>query len=241
MGIALSLMACTANDSPTESSADSPALARSAAAAYTFIDLGTLDGCCSRAAGINAKAKSWASVTTQLKGLGGSLDVARGINSTGRVVGSSSPGFGSQTFHAVLWDKSGAVTDLGTLGGDVSSATGINSKGTVVGCSGLAGGISGFHAFTWNDGKMTDLGTLRGQQSCAAGIDDAGRVVGAADVSMGIGHAVICDHGVITDLAVLAGEGASSAVAINAEGTVVGFLQPLPEAGATHAAMWIRR
>jgi probable HAF family extracellular repeat protein len=349
IAIVLSLMACTANDSPTASSADAPALARSAVAAYSFVDLGTLDGCCSRATGINAKGQVvgtsevpprddggpgedrgthaflwedgvmtdlnvgdfagasginnsgtvvvgvgrfdefaaflWRNgVTTRLKGLG--VDAASAINSSGQVVGSSTPGFGSQSFHAVIWDKSGAVTDLGTLGGsfpmsegygindagqavgltttpsapnhaflwsngvmtdlgtlggDVSFARGINSKGTVVGCSALGGGVPGTHAFSWNDGQMTDLGTLGGQDSCATGVDDAGRVVGLAAVSTGIGHAVIWEHGVITDLGVLAGEGGSSATAINAKGTVVGFFQPLPEAGAVHAAMWIRK
>jgi hypothetical protein len=39
MGIALSLMACTATDSPTESSANAPTLVRSAAAAYTFVEI----------------------------------------------------------------------------------------------------------------------------------------------------------------------------------------------------------
>jgi probable HAF family extracellular repeat protein len=349
--VGLLLMACTANDSPTGSSADAPALARSAVGAYTFVDLGTLDGCCSRATGINAKGQVvgesevpfrddggpgedrgthaflwedgvmtdlnvgdfngasginnsgtvvfsagrfdegaaflWRNgVTTQLKGLGGPLDGASAINSSGQVVGTSSPGFGSQTFHAVIWDKSGAVTDLGslggsfamseghgindagqavgltttpsalnhaflwskgvmtdlgTLGGNYSFATGINSKGTVVGCSALGGGVPGTHAFSWNDGQMTDLGTLGGQDSCAGGVDDAGRVVGFAAPSTGVGHAVIWDHGAITDLGVLAGEGGSAATAINAKGTVVGYFYPLPEVGAAHAAMWIRR
>jgi probable HAF family extracellular repeat protein len=117
----------------------------------------------------------------------------------------------------------------------------INSKGTVVGCSALGGGVPGTHAFSWNDGQMTDLGMLGGQDSCAVGVDDAGRVVGLAAPSAGVGHAVIWDHGVITDLGVLAGEGGSSATAINAKGTVVGYFYPLPEAGVTHAAMWIRR
>jgi probable HAF family extracellular repeat protein len=43
----------------------------------------------------------------------------------------------SQQFHAVIWDRTGAITDLGTLGGTNSQAWGINSAGQVVGESAL--------------------------------------------------------------------------------------------------------
>jgi probable HAF family extracellular repeat protein len=158
---------------------------------------------------------------------------ARDINARGEVVG-------DYDSRAALW-SGGHFTSLGTLGGQFSYATGINAKGTIVGCSEFTGGGFGRpHAFIWQDGAMSELVTPTGLMSCANDIDNAGRVVGWAEQPSGVFHAVIWDHGVVTDLGSLAGEGSSEAVAINGKGTVVGKFQPDPTELVYHAAMWSR-
>ena len=59
IALCLSVAACGVEDSPIEPSTTGPALARSAVAAYTFVDLGTLPGgCCqSLASDINARGQ----------------------------------------------------------------------------------------------------------------------------------------------------------------------------------------
>jgi len=165
---------------------------------------------------------------------GGARSSASDINGKGQVVGQ----FDSR---AALW-SGGHFTDLGTLGGQFSFATGINAKGVIVGCSEFTGGGFGrYHAFIWQDGAMSELGTPYGLMSCAFDIDDAGRVVGWAEVPSGVFHAVIWDHGLVTDLGLLAGQGSSMAISINAKGTVVGSYQPDPPQLTDHAAMWVRK
>jgi probable HAF family extracellular repeat protein len=174
--------------------------------------------------------KSGALTTLGTFGTGSGGDGGRAINAGGQVAGVSGA-------HAALWSR-GGITDLGTLGGQFSFANGINARGTVVGCSGLSG-VFWFHGFVWDRSGMRDLGTLGGQASCANDIDDAGRIVGEAETASGGTHAVIWDHGVVTDLGVLAGGFGSGAVAINSKGTVVGYYYW--STSETHAAMWIRR
>jgi probable HAF family extracellular repeat protein len=90
--------------------------------------------------------------------LGGSSSIARGINSSGKVVGYSYTSAGEQ--HAFLYDEGATpkMQDLGTLGGD-SRAWGINGSGTVVGSSYVSG--SGDHGFLKESGQpMIDLNTL---------------------------------------------------------------------------------
>jgi probable HAF family extracellular repeat protein len=138
--MALGMVACTSEESPTEPSAEvSPA--RAAAKTYTAVDLGTLGG---------AKSEAWA------------------INPAGQVVGGSETAPGSFQNHAFLWEK-GAMTDLGTLGGGSSAATGINPAGQIVGGSEmperLPSGEIPTHPFLWEKGVMIDLGTLGGNQA----------------------------------------------------------------------------
>jgi probable HAF family extracellular repeat protein len=165
---------------------------------------------------------------------GSARSSGRDINARGDVVGE----FDSR---AALW-SGGHFTSLGTLGGQFSFANGINAKGTIVGCSEFTGGGFGrYHAFIWTDGAMGELGSPDGLQSCANDIDNAGRVVGWAELASGVFHAVMWDHGVVTDLGLLAGPGSSEAIAINAKGTVVGTFRPSSLEQDEHAAMWIRK
>ena len=87
-GVALGMLACTSEDSPTTpSGSPTAALATAAAAEYRAVDLGTL---------------------------GGAGSIAFGINKNGQIVGQS---LTAQTQnHAFLW-SAGVMTDLGTLGG----------------------------------------------------------------------------------------------------------------------------
>jgi len=295
LAVALStLVACTTDQAPTEPSAGAPALARSAVAAYTFVDLGTLDACCSRATGINDRGQvvgssevpfrddggpgedrgthpflwengvmtdldvgdfSGASaisnagtvvvssgrfdfgaafvwrdgVLTQLKGLGGPLDAAYAIGPNGSVVGFSVPDPSFATIHAVVWDKSGALTDLGTPPGVArSEARDINAAGQVVG--------NGDHALLWSRGSVVDLGTLGGNFSFATGINSRGTIVGCSRLAGDtITHAFIWKDGVLSDLGTLGGQD-SCANDIDDAGRVVGSADPAT--GVGHAVIW---
>src|SRR5688500_17747772 len=74
--LALTMLACTSEETPTEPSSDGTS-ALAAGAAYSAVDLGTL---------------------------GGGSAIARGINPAGQVVGESFLE-GSSSFHAFLWEK----------------------------------------------------------------------------------------------------------------------------------------
>ena len=243
--LALTMLACTSEETPTEPSSDgTPALA--AAAAYAAVDLGTL---------------------------GGGSAIARGINPAGQVVGESYIE-GNSSFHAFLWEK-GVMSDLGTLPlGEFSGARGISPAGRVVGFShggpiavvwddgvltelsteaafpSVANAInrsgqvvgsfrSGLreHAFLWDKGVLTDLGSLGGDQvnSVARAINPAGQVVGSSYTLSGERHAVLWSRGVITDLGTLGGD-RSDATGISPAGQVVG--SSLTASGEIHAFLW---
>lgn len=78
--------------------------------------------------------------------LGGTQSSAAGINESGQVAGSS--GSADNSVRAFLWTDTnsngqsdpGEMIDLGTLGGPNSTAQGINESGQVVRASGLASG-----------------------------------------------------------------------------------------------------
>jgi probable HAF family extracellular repeat protein len=90
-----------------------------------------------------------------LGNLGGTVNVAQGINNRGHVTGASNL-TGDTTGHAFLWTEEKGMQDLGTVEGDSSSyAFSVNDKDQVVG---ISADINGYlHAFVWQDGIMTDL------------------------------------------------------------------------------------
>lgn len=141
---------------------------------------------------------------------------ARGINSSGQVVGSSD--------RAFLYSN-GTMTDLGTLpGGTFSTATAINDAGQIVGSAVL--GTT--RAFLYNNGTMTDLSTLFGvaspASSGASGINNAGQVVGLVVFSptqRGV-RGFLYSNGTMTDLGTHPTGGNSYANGINDSGQIVG-------------------
>ncbi len=161
---------------------------------------------------------------------------ARGVNSTGLVVGFAF--LDSNNGHAVAWDNYGSLLlDLGTLGGSASLANGVNDNGEVVGEAFLPGDTS-FHAFVWDpDNGMQDLGSLGGYGSCAQDISESRIVVGWSLTDTGEQRAFWwdADDG-MTDLPTLGGT-QGNAQAINDQGQIVGCSN-IGGDSETHAALW---
>ena len=106
---------------------------------------------------------------------------ARGINSTGQIVG-------TQGGYATVW-KGGSAESIGTLGGAESTGLAINDLGYVTGAGLRADGQG--HAFLAADGKLIDLGTLGGASSAGYGINGNGQVAGSAQTARGDTHAFV--------------------------------------------------
>ena len=86
-----------------------------------MVDLGTLGGSSSRAAGHRTTA----------------------ARSSARATCAATP-----RTHAFVWTQAGGMVDLGTLGGSYSFAAGINARGHVAGGSSTTGDAE-FHATLW--------------------------------------------------------------------------------------------
>ena len=150
--------------------------------------------------------------------------VARGINASGQVVGSSK--ISSGEYRAFLY-SGGQMKDLGTLRFLNSGASAINDSGQVVG---TAGGLTSGHtsltrAFLYSGDQMQDLGTLPGHtDSGASDINDTGQIVGYSGNSTfpRNNHAFLYSGGQMQDLGTLPGHTDSGALAINNTGQIVG-------------------
>jgi probable HAF family extracellular repeat protein len=159
------------------------------------------------------------------------------INEGGQVVGFSYTSSAPSTFcgaftsatGSFIWDREGGMKDLGSLGGSCTLATDFNDQGQVVGSSNLAGDQS-VHAFLWEHGSIQDLGgSLGGDFTGAFGLNAQGQAVGFAylpeDTTF---HGALWMHvGKLTDLGVVGNDPCSDAVAINANGQVVGDSSPV--------------
>jgi probable HAF family extracellular repeat protein len=185
--------------------------------AFHLIDLGTLGGTESYAAGINNLGQvvgySFTSgispssqrafrtapnsvinpVTDNLGTLGGFSSVGNAINDLGQVVGTSyrpdSTAHGFRTAPNAPINP--ATSDLGTLGGNNSNAWAINDLGEVAGNSFIAGN-SVQRAFRTGPNlpilPTDDLGTLGGNESGAFGINNSGQVVGYSFIAGNVIH-----------------------------------------------------
>jgi len=156
-------------------------------------------------------------------GLGGTRARARGINSSGVIVGD---GYrpNESNFRAFRYDPlSNQTTGLGTLGGILSTAYAINEMGTIVGNSITASSQS--HAFIYKNGSMSDLLTLGGNTSIAVTVNASDFVVGSSSRAGGASsHAFIYrGGGALVDLGAIYNDLDSTGTGINDAGVAVGY------------------
>lgn len=162
---------------------------------------------------------------TPLGTLGGST-IARGVNTSGEVVGQSQ---GPSGLRAFLWNGGTTPQDLGTLGGLTSAGRGINDAGQIVGFSRTSRTSLQQRAFLYSGGAMEPLGTLFGDTSSseASAINAEGQIVGRSFTSSERGEAFRYSDGTMKSLGTLprSADGQypySEAWAINGRGEVVG-------------------
>ena len=183
----------------------------------------------------HARAATYAIV--DLGTLGGDSSEAAGINGSSQIVGWSTTADGAT--HGFLY-SGGTMTDLGTLpGGSASYATGINDQGQVVGYGGSRFNgdpmfldiVSGF---IWREGTMQPLTSLycpctfnrRYGADLAHAINAGGQVVGESETVRGysVRHAALWQSPTqVEDIGGGAGDWSiSRAYGINESGEVVG-------------------
>lgn len=154
--------------------------------------------------------------------------------------------------------RNGVMTALPTLGGPNGFAAGVNNLGQVVGwaentvhdptCDTTVPQVLQFKAVVWEpDGRMEQLPGYRGDPDQAAvAINDKGQVVGVSGIcgtavgALSAKHALLWDHGTVTNLGDLGGVGWNTPDAINGNGEVVGFANTAKDVNtlAFHAFLW---
>lgn len=219
--------ASSAAPSPASPSAAASAIAapslRPLTQAYTYTDLGVIDGLDSMAFGVAGGGDGAFGATFVV----GHVDTAPNSKWNG--------------FHAFFWvDTAGRMFDIGTLPGDAKSqANAVNAGGIVVGES-LGDDVT--RAFVF-DGEMHDLGGFGGSFSGAAAINRAGQVAGHSKTPVGADHAFLWTpdadthaRGAMVDLGMLPGDIGSFAMGINGGGQVVGYSNDPDYFG--HAFLW---
>jgi probable HAF family extracellular repeat protein len=194
-------------------------------------------------AGVNVRPADATATTYTVTDLGTLTDVgtlagntiARGVNSSGKVVGHSLQRVedGTLQLRAFHWDG-GPMQDLGTLGGPSSAGRGINDSGQVVGFARTSPTDNQQRAFvTEKDAqgnmRLAPLGTLPGYSSSEAwAINESGQIVGRSSNTISSGRAFLYgkdQDGAVTmqNLGVLSpADTYSEAWALNSSGQVVG-------------------
>ncbi len=194
--------------------------------------------------------------------LGGSLNFAININSSGQASGTSLLS-GNQIEHAQIWIKPPHTTDLGTLGGPNSAIFQYNHgrPGQFVGWSETSAtdpydenycGFGTSHicrGFSWQSGKMRSLPTLGGNNDQTNDVNQRGQIAGDSETStkdasckspqvfdfLGV---IWQPDGTITTLLPYAGDTVSYAYTINQSGrSAVGNSGSCP-ASTAHAVLW---
>ena len=171
--------------------------------------------------------------------------------------------FPSVTHHVCLGfvRTNGAMHALPTLGGTNGFATDVNNEGQIVGWAEtpvhdptcVAPQVLQFRATLWDARTLapTELPPLHGDSTSAAtGINERGQVIGiSGDCGVAVGafsarHAVLWDHGTVTDLGNFGGAAWNTPMAINAAGDIVGFSDLPGDADGNsreHAFLWTRK
>lgn len=152
---------------------------------------------------------------------GDSLRVtARGINTSGRIVGMVREPNLTITTHGVLWQNGAFLQDIGALSGYASTnPQDINDAGSVVGISTNTTNFNST-AFLWQAGGFTNLGALSaGAASAALALNNTGTIVGTSNG----GFPVRWVNGAIQSLPVPAGVIQPTPVDVNDAGDIVGW------------------
>jgi probable HAF family extracellular repeat protein len=157
------------------------------------------------------------------------------------------------TCRGFLWQNN-VLKPLGTLGGNNSVATGVNDLGLVVGLAEnttkdpdcVPPQVLDYEAVTWNPhGKIHELPAFSGDAIAAAiAVNDRGQVAGGSG-SCGSGpgispifvHALLWQHGSVTDLGSLGGKINNVAYATNNSSEIVGA-SDLAGDNTVHAFLW---
>ena len=206
---------------------------------FNVIDLGTLGGSSSQAAGVNASGTAAGSATTQFgythatsSSASGIVDLtlnstasegsAAAINGAGTIAGTQ---FINGQAYASLWSNGAAVA----IGGAGSYAMAINDAGQTAGMFTTAGDQG--NAFVTSGNALTgsslvDMGTLAGGTwSSAYGINASGEVAGYGDLESGAFRGFTWTQGGgYSELGTFGGAN-SYAMAINDSGVAVGSAQ----------------
>jgi probable HAF family extracellular repeat protein len=160
-----------------------------------------------------------------------------------------------------VWEND-VMHELPTLGGNHGFAASVNNRGQVVGwaettvhdptCVGVQ--VLQFRAVMWEpkSGTKQELPPLHGDSTSAAtAINESGQAVGiSGDCDQAVGrfsarHAVLWDHGTVTEIPNLGGVTWHTPMDINGRGDVVGFSNP-PGPGdpegefIAHAFLWTK-
>jgi probable HAF family extracellular repeat protein len=154
-------------------------------------------------------------IFTQIDFPGGAINIARGINDRGQIVGTFSDAQG--VIRSYLLDD-GAFTQIDFPAGTGTTTNGINGRGQIVGTFFDANGLP--HGILLDKGVFTEL-DLPGPLSVAATINDRSQIVGAFGVAIEQAHGFLLDHGVFSQIN-FPGATFTSANGINDRGQIVG-------------------